>query len=42
MHVLGQWEEAEVPGENPCTHKETFKLHIERPQLAFEPGTLLL
>jgi len=25
MHVFGRWEEAGVPGENPCIHRENMQ-----------------
>jgi len=25
MHVFGWWEEARVPGENPCIHGENMQ-----------------
>jgi len=31
MHVFGQWEEAGVPGENPCIHGRICKLYRKVP-----------
>jgi len=42
MDVFGWWEVAGELRENHGCTRRTCKLHIERPQLAFEPGTLFL
>ena len=42
MHVLGRWEEAREPRENPHIHAENMQTPHREDQLGFEPGTFLL
>jgi len=42
MHVFGQWKELEYRGWTHSYTWKTCKLHTEKPQPGFKPGTLLL